>query len=80
MGLIRDDFGRIGIEERRESFIIHPSYGYDAAGNEHSDELGSFGIYWREHPHPEFLLADLDDLIAALTDLRASSVAGTDTP
>lgn len=72
MGFIREDFGRIGIEERRESFIIHPSYGYDESGSEYSDELGSFGIYWRSHPHPEFLLSDLDDLIAALLDLQAA--------
>lgn len=67
MGHIHEPHGRITIETRRESFIIHPSYGYDADGNEHSDELGSFGVSWREHPHPEFLNSDAKDLVAALT-------------
>lgn len=70
MGFIRSSHGRITVETRRESFVIHTSYGYDAAGNVHSDDLGRFGSYWREHPHPEFLTADLDDLIAALTAMR----------
>lgn len=72
MGFVRERFGRITIETRSESFYIHPSYGYDDEGNEWSDSLGNFGIYWREHPHPEFLLGDLDDLIAALQDARAA--------
>ena len=72
MGFIRDRFGRITVESRSESFIVHTSYGYDAEGNEHSDELGTFGRHWRERPHPEFLRADLDDLIAALADYRAA--------
>lgn len=29
MGMIRDQFGRISVESRRESFIIHPTYGYE---------------------------------------------------
>ena len=70
MGLIRERFGVFSIESRRESFIIHPNYGYDATGNEYDDALGSFGIHWRERGHPEFLRSDLDDLIAALVDLR----------
>jgi hypothetical protein len=74
VGFIRDRFGRITIEERSESFIVHPVYGYDASGNAWDDGLGSFGVYWREHPHPEFLLDDLDDLIAALVDLRGARV------
>lgn len=75
MGFIRQSFGSISIESRRESFIIHPSYGYDESGNEHSDELGSFGVHWREE-HPEFLNKDVDDLIEALTDYRADLMAG----
>lgn len=71
MGLIHDDVGRISVEERRESFIVHTSYGYDAAGNVHVDDLGRFGEYWRSHPHPEFLLEDLDDLVTALQQLQA---------
>ena len=67
MGFIHERIGRFSIETRRESFIIHPNYGYDEAGNEHSDDLGSFGEHWRSTPHPEFLNEDLDDLIAALS-------------
>lgn len=70
MGFIRDRYGRITIETRRESFIVHTNYGYDADGNEHSDDLGSFGRHWRESCHPEFLNDDIDDLIAALQDAR----------
>lgn len=70
MGFIHEARGRITIETRRESFIIHPQYGYNAAGDEHSDDLGRFGVHWRSTPHPEFLIADLDDLIGALTEIR----------
>jgi hypothetical protein len=70
VGLIRESFGAITIEGRRESFIIHPNYGYDVTGNHHDDALGSFGRYWRDHPHPEFLLDDLAHLIAALEEYR----------
>lgn len=73
MGFIRDQYGRITIESRHESFKIHTGYGYDESGNEHSDRDGTFGIYWREHPHPEFYLSDLDSLIAALVDFRDNS-------
>lgn len=69
MGFIHERIGRISIETRRESFIIHPTYGYDEEGNEHSDELGRFGIRWRDN-HPEFLNEDLDDLIKALEAIR----------
>lgn len=72
MGFIREPHGRITIEERRESFVIHPRYGYDESGNEHSDDLGLFGVLWRTNSHPEFLTEDLDDLIAALQALRES--------
>lgn len=143
MGLIREDFGRITIESRRESFYISPSYGWRreypqvplneiAVGacfryslpGEFDDEpwqvvgqlLGAtlvkpairqqagegdriegspqhmvhpvdanyapdsievevdtpFARHWRETPNPEFLNEDIDDLIAALEDLRAS--------
>ena len=60
MGLIRDDFGRITIEERRESFIVHPD-----------DEAWPSDL-----AHPEFYLADLDDLISALDDLREAMRRG----
>lgn len=69
MGFIRERHGRITVETRRESFIVHTSYGYDEEGNEHSDDLGPFGVWWRESPHPEFLNEDLDDLIAALQEI-----------
>lgn len=141
MGLIRDNFGRITIESRRESFYIRPNYGYtrehpqvplskievgqcfryslpgefDAepwqvvgqliaatlvkpatrsqagegdrvdpavmvhpVGSHYEPEYVEveidtpFARYWRERPAPEFLNEDIDDLIAALQDLRAS--------
>lgn len=70
MGFIRDQVGRITIETRRESFIVHTDYGYDESGNEHSDRDGEFGVQWRENGHPEFYWVDLDDLIAALEEAR----------
>lgn len=65
-----EEFGRVSIEVRRESFIIHPGYGYDESKNQHSDRDGDFGLRWRLSPHPEFKLEDLDDLIKALEDAR----------
>lgn len=70
MGFIHKRFGKISIEERSESFTIHPNYGYNEDGSEFSDALGSFGINWRQDVHPEFLNKDLDDLIAALKELK----------
>jgi hypothetical protein len=63
--------GRIGVEVRGShgSFVIHPSYGYDGDEN-HTPDSDTFGKHWREDPHPEFLLEDLDDLIAALQDAK----------
>lgn len=60
MGMCLEEFGRISIEVRRESFIIHPD---DAAWQPNR-------IYADRDPHPEFLLSDLDDLIKALEDTR----------
>lgn len=70
MGFIHEQHGRVAIETRRESFIVHMGYGYDPSGNERDDSLGAFGRHWREMPHPEFLHEDLDDLITALTEIR----------
>jgi hypothetical protein len=61
MGMCLEEFGRVSVEVRRESFIIHPN-----------DEAWQA---WRHgqglpDPHPEFYLSDLDDLIAALEDAR----------
>lgn len=54
MGYIRRDFGDVSIEQRRESFIVH------LPDNK-----------WdRRDPHPEFYLSDLDNLIAALEELK----------
>ncbi len=67
MGLIMRDFGKMGVEMRRDSFIIHPSYGYKGEGDDvEHDDSEPWKTAWRENPHPEFLLEDLDDLIAAL--------------
>lgn len=54
MGMCLEDFGKMAVEVRRESFIIHPSY---------EGDMGDM-------PHPEFMLTDLDDLIAALQDAK----------
>jgi hypothetical protein len=70
MGLIYNKHGRITIEVRSESFILHPDYGYTRDGNNISDDLGDFGKYWRECAHPEFLSEDLDDLINALLEIK----------
>jgi len=70
MGMCLEEFGRISIEVRRESFIVHTNYGYDESGDRHSDRDGNFGVTWRESPSPEFYLSDLDDLIKALEDAR----------
>jgi hypothetical protein len=80
MGLVYDSHGRsrISVEERSESFYIHPGYGYDEEGNEHTDDIRtargvehnpSFAERWRKDGHPEFLLEDVPDLIVALADL-----------
>ena len=69
MGLILEDVGHIAIELRRESFVIHPGYGYEPKGDE-AEGLSAHEKTWRELPHPEFLKRDLDDLIRALQNAR----------
>jgi hypothetical protein len=61
MGFVHKNHGNISIETRSESFYIH-------AGYEEGEVLAEF---WRDVPHPEFLLSDLEDLIAALEEVRA---------
>lgn len=74
MGMCLDGKGRMSVEVRRESFVIHPSYGY-AKSVDGDDELtpdsDHFGRSWRENPHPEFFIGDLDDLIASLQEAKA---------
>jgi hypothetical protein len=71
MGMCLESFGKMSVEVRRESFIIHPSYGYKGEGDEEKhDDTTTFGTRWREEPHPEFMLEDLGDLIKALKDAR----------
>lgn len=86
MGFIRQHFGRLAIEERSESFVVHPGYGYDETGNEPTNLVQvngglevreAFARWWREHGHPEFTYDSLDDLIAALVDLRESRTGET---
>ena len=60
MGFVRDSVGRITIESRRESFYIH-----DDSGNEGENPL----IFPRTE-NPEVDYRALDDLIAALIELR----------
>lgn len=65
MGMCLEEFGRVSIEVRRESFIIHPN---DEAW---CMERPTFNVTVSESlPHPEFYLSDLDDLIKALEDAR----------
>lgn len=54
MGMCHEDHGNISIETRRESFVIHP----DAA------------VWDERNIHPEFYIADLDDMIDALIEAR----------
>jgi hypothetical protein len=54
------------VEVRRESFLIHPSYGYKGEEENEADDDSRFMTDWREQPHPEFMIKDLDDLIDAL--------------
>lgn len=60
MGMCLSEFGRVSIEVRRESFIIHPN----------EEAWQPERIYADRDPHPEFYLADLDDLIRALQNAR----------
>lgn len=81
MGFCHESHGenRISVEERSESFYIHPGYGYNQAGDDHDDSItlggertdkrASFAKHWRETVHPELLLEDVPDLIRALADL-----------
>jgi hypothetical protein len=66
MGFIREAFGRITLEHRSESFIIHPDYGEDIAPPLND----AFVRHWRDTPHPEFLLEDIDSLIDALKEMK----------
>lgn len=72
MGTCLEGKGKMSVEVRRESFIIHPGYGYIDEGNDevHTSDVDTFGKHWREAGHPEFLKEDLDDLIAALQEAR----------
>jgi hypothetical protein len=70
MGMCLDGFGKMAVEVRRESFIVHPTYGYKGEDDEEHDDSSTFLTRWRESVHPEFLLADLDDLIRALEEAR----------
>lgn len=42
----------------------------EVPGTEEFDNKNALAWRWVEMPHPEFLLEDVDDLIAALTELR----------
>lgn len=81
MGFIREPHGDVTIEERMESFVVHPRYGYDETGTGHSDlvrvdghmvERRAFAERWRAGGHPEFTYDSLPDLRAALTALAHS--------
>jgi hypothetical protein len=67
MGYCMKPRGRVIVEMRRESFMIHYGAGH---GDQEPEEDKTFDEalekFWREVPHPEFSLDDLDDLIKAL--------------
>jgi len=73
MGHCLEGKGKMSVEVRKESFIVHTGYGYttDEEGDEvHTPDSDHFGRHWREAGHPEFMLEDLDDLIAALKQAK----------
>lgn len=59
-----------GIERRPDDVVIPvgPAPAYEPIDQQEWDH--PLRRVWREHPHPEFDLDDLDDLIRALTDYR----------
>jgi hypothetical protein len=71
MGFCMDSVGHVCVELRNESFKIHADY-----------RDGALGEWWGSdesqpsHGHPEFMLADLDDLIAALQKAKAKLSGG----
>lgn len=69
MGFCLDGVGRVSVEVRRESFVIHADYGYTVDA-EHTPDSDHHGKHWRETPHPEFEIKDLDDLIASLEEAK----------
>lgn len=69
MGFCLEGKGKMSVEVRRESFIIHTAYGY-TADEEHTPDTDHFGKHWREAGHPEFMIEDLDDLIASLREAK----------
>ena len=70
MGMCLKGVGKMSVEVRRESFVVHPSYGYKGEDDSEPDDSSTFQTHWRKSEHPEFLLADLNDLIAALEEAR----------
>jgi len=62
MGFIREEFGKVAVESRRESFYVH--WGSEDESDAVLDRI------WTDEVHPEFPYESLDDLIAALVDLR----------
>jgi hypothetical protein len=73
MGFCLEGKGKMSVEVRRESFIVHTSYGYttDEHGDDvHTPDSDQFGKHWRTAGHPEFMLEDLDDLIASLKEAK----------
>lgn len=66
MGFCMESVGHVSVELRNESFKIHADY-----------REGALGEWWVNdrpqpfHGHPEFKLANLDDLIAALQKAKA---------
>lgn len=67
MGFLRSGHGRVEIESRRESFFVHWGFDEDDPGYDPKEPIQKI---WDEGPHPEFGYEELDNLIAALIDLR----------
>lgn len=72
MGFLHPDVGIITVEASRESFTVHADYGYETGEDNELVDYGNLGHKWIDYPHPEFMYADLDDLIMALLELRVS--------
>jgi hypothetical protein len=72
MGTLFGDRGRVCVEVRRKSFVVYADYGYETVNGETvlSPSHDTFGRHWRDTPHPEFMLEELDDLITALEEAR----------
>ena len=77
MGYCMKPSGRASVEIRRESFMIHYGAGHgDQDPEEDKDFDPALEKFWREVPHPEFAIEDLDATIRALQAAKLYLVKG----